>query len=147
MGLDNFWLKATKWDEDTNEAIEFDKFCYGGQELPCDFLNGGLVNSGYFRGKVFTDLFDALLEDINMSLFCGDDDMSRHDIEYCAESMQWAKNHLLEEDGELWLESFKNEHLKDSHFVSLYTYETVMSFIMMFEWYARQDDVFLHAWF
>lgn len=146
MGLDNFWVKPKTWDEDTQEVSEYENVAYMGDDLPCEFLKEGLKVNGYFRGKVFSDLFDALIEYVGTSLYCHDGNMSSSEIFFCYERMIDVKEKLLADDGELWLESFKNEHLRDSSYVEHYDYELVLSFILMWEWYAQVEDIELASW-
>ena len=145
MGLDNFWQRVKSGSEETTE---YENVSYDGDDLPSEFLNEGLKSHGYFRGKVFADLFSALVGDISLTLYC-DENMSTEDIVYCYERMAYAKDKLLADDGELWLESFKNEEydLRESEYKDIYSYEEVLSFILMWEWYSQVEDIQLYGWY
>ena len=148
--LHNYWRKKN-YEVCNSRGPTWEAVPYGGPALPSESLSESL-KEGYFHGEVFNDLFKALtvIKTKKGSLcyslyeYVGDhhsDDMGAGIMYDMYEMFLPFKKKLLASDGELWLEKFKheNEHLKDSEYKEQYTLEVVLSFIMMFEWYATNN--------
>jgi len=148
MGLDNYWYKKVFENQDSEDySYDHDEYKlvslkYEGEDLSYNRLEAGLRTFGWFRGKFYSDLFDALVEDGRFSLY-SEDHLQQEDLQVIVSIMSWTKRHLLAEDGELWWASYAQEHLSESEFLDDYDYETVLSFIIMFEWYSEQENVVL----
>ena len=151
MGLDNFFYTKKFNNVDTDDYVyDDDEYTlepclYGGVELLDKGLDAGVRSSGCFRGKLYSDLFDLLLEDDRFTLYT-EDYVQKEELETIVAIMSWTKKHLLEENGELWWKNYLEEHLSSSY-KEFYDYETTLSFILMFEWYSQQENVVLGAWF
>ena len=152
MGLDNYFYTKKFNNVDTEDYVYDDDeytlelFLYVGEPLPNKALDTGLRQVGTFRGKLFSDLFDVLIEGggVGYSLY-SEDYLQKGDLEDIASIMSWTKRQLLNEDGELWWNSYLEDHLSDSEFKDCYDYETTLSFILMFEWYSQQENVVMSS--
>ena len=149
-----YWRKKN-YEVCNSRGPTWEAIPYGGPALPSEFLSETL-KEGFFHGEVFKDLFKALTViptkkgSLCYSLYdyVGDhhsDDMDPGLIYDMYEMFLPIKKKLLASDGELWLEKFKseNEYLncnsEAKEYAKHYTREVVLSFIMMFEWYATNN--------
>ena len=142
MGLVNYFLYRKKSEAD---EYLYDLFRYCGKPLPNIELGEGLIEDASFTGKDFLDLFKALVKDSRFTLY-SEKFVEKDDLEAIASIMSLTKRHLLAENGELWWNSYLEDHLSDSDYKDCYDYDTTLSFISMFEWYSKQPNVVMWAY-
>ena len=162
MGLDNFWLvptqteenlanfnKASEYpDDDLPDNVEFETAHYQGEnELN---LVGGLFSNngnGSFRGKYYSALCDAMLDDDGWLY-------SFHykgEIEDAYEQMKTYLEKFQSSDGEAFWQEFvkvgKTSTRDYYNFFDSYTIEEAIDFIKMFEYYSTVENICLSAWY
>lgn len=142
-----------------NNRFQFDdkKDCkvsclYSGDKLPCDTLDNE-IRQGFFNGEYYDKLYHYLIQGQVRSIWWND--LSHSDIKNASKWMRHQKEELFSDRGrEFWQEY--QDKVKD-FFIStrssklpskLYSYEEVISFILMFEWYAqREEEIILKGWY
>ncbi len=164
MGLDNYWnipknnqenldkffeaIDDLDFYSETPSDVEFESVNYLG-EHPLNLVGGIFSNNGdgSFRGKFYTPLCDALLQESDWLYYFH----SSSDIIEAYEVMKPYLKAFQEDDGDSqWLDFIhtRKDYTNDPYqLFDEYTIQDAIDFIKMFEYYSQVENICLIAWY